>query len=149
MGEGEWAAAKHRGRGKRAWKKLHLGPDRSAVTFAEILTDRNVDDVKTAFNLVDEVGSDIASFTADAAYDTAAHLRCCSSTQRQSLRFSDQDSNEIETARHPTQGSRSHNHEGEGDRSPTMEDGVGAVIACNILNTMAALRRTESIAIGS
>jgi hypothetical protein len=92
VGEGEWAAAKHGGRGKRAWKKLHLGPDRSAVTFAEILTDRNVDDVKTAFNLVDEVGSDIASFTAEAAYDTAAHLRCCSSTQPQSLRFADQDS---------------------------------------------------------
>jgi len=30
-----------------------------------------------------------------------------------------------------------------------MEEGVGAVIACNILNTMAALRRTEFIAIGS
>ncbi len=25
VGEGEWAAAKHGGRGKRAWKKLHLG----------------------------------------------------------------------------------------------------------------------------
>jgi hypothetical protein len=25
VGEGEWAAVKHGGRGKRAWKKLHLG----------------------------------------------------------------------------------------------------------------------------
>ena len=149
MGEGEWAAAKHGRRGKRAWKKLRLGSDRSGVSFAEVVTDGNVGDVKTALNLVDEVGSDIASFTSDAAYDTAAHLRCCSSTQRQSLRFADQDSNAIETARHPTQCWRSHNHEGEGDRSPAMEEGVGAVIACNILNTMAALRRTEFIAIGS
>ena len=25
VGEGEWAAAKHGGRGKRAWKKFHSG----------------------------------------------------------------------------------------------------------------------------
>ena len=29
FGEGEWAKAKHGGRGKRGWKKLHLGVDRS------------------------------------------------------------------------------------------------------------------------
>jgi hypothetical protein len=27
VGEGEWAAAKHGGRGKRGWKKLHLAVD--------------------------------------------------------------------------------------------------------------------------
>ena len=27
VGEGEWAAVKHGGRGKRGWKKLHLGVD--------------------------------------------------------------------------------------------------------------------------
>ena len=27
VGEGEWAAAKHGGRGRRGWKKLHLGVD--------------------------------------------------------------------------------------------------------------------------
>ena len=31
VGEGEWAAAKHGGRGKRAWKKLHFGVDRRRV----------------------------------------------------------------------------------------------------------------------
>jgi hypothetical protein len=31
VGEGEWAAAKHGGRGRRGWKKLHLGVDRSGV----------------------------------------------------------------------------------------------------------------------
>ena len=30
VGEGEWAAVKHGGRGRRGWKKLHLGVDRSA-----------------------------------------------------------------------------------------------------------------------
>jgi hypothetical protein len=38
VGEGEWAAAKHGGRGKRAWKKLHIGVDRSGLIVAEALT---------------------------------------------------------------------------------------------------------------
>jgi len=29
FGEGEWAAAKHGGSGKRGWRKLHLGVDRA------------------------------------------------------------------------------------------------------------------------
>ncbi len=35
VGEGEWAAAKHGERGRRGWKKLHLGVDRSGVIVAE------------------------------------------------------------------------------------------------------------------
>jgi hypothetical protein len=31
VGEGEWAAAKHGGKGKRGWRKLHLGVDRRGV----------------------------------------------------------------------------------------------------------------------
>ncbi len=31
VGEGEWAAAKHGGRGQRGWKKLHLGVDQGGV----------------------------------------------------------------------------------------------------------------------
>ncbi len=38
VGEGEWAAAKHGGRGRRGWKKLHLGVDRSGVIVAQALT---------------------------------------------------------------------------------------------------------------
>jgi hypothetical protein len=72
VGEGEWAAAKHGGRGKRAWKKLHLGVDRSGVIVARALTHGSADDARAALNLIDEVEFDIASFTADAAYDTSA-----------------------------------------------------------------------------
>jgi hypothetical protein len=72
IGEGEWAAAKHGGRGKRAWKKLHLGVDRSGMIIAEVLTDGNADDARTALGLIDEVDGGLASFTADAAYDTIA-----------------------------------------------------------------------------
>ena len=35
VGEGEWAAAKHENRGKRGWKKLHFGVDRSGVIIAQ------------------------------------------------------------------------------------------------------------------
>ncbi len=72
VGEGEWAAFKHGGSGRRGWKKLHLGVDRSGAIVAEVLTDGNANDAKTALNLIDEVEGDIASFTADAAYDTIA-----------------------------------------------------------------------------
>jgi hypothetical protein len=72
VGEGEWAAVKHGGRGKRAWKKLHLGVDESGVIVAEIMTGGNADDAKTGLDLIDDVQGEIASFTADAAYDTTA-----------------------------------------------------------------------------
>jgi transposase len=72
VGGGEWAAVKHGGRGKRTWKKLHLGVDRSGVIVAEALTHRSTDDAKTALDLIDEVEGDITSITADAAYDTLA-----------------------------------------------------------------------------
>jgi len=70
VGEGEWAAAKYGGRGRRGWKKLHLGVDRSGVIVAEALTGGNADDAKTALGLIDKVAGDIESLTADAAYDT-------------------------------------------------------------------------------
>ena len=31
VGAGEWAAAKHGGRGRRGWRKLHLGVDQSGL----------------------------------------------------------------------------------------------------------------------
>ena len=50
VGEGEWAAVKHGGRGKRVWRKLHLGVDRSGVIVAEALTHGSADDAKTALD---------------------------------------------------------------------------------------------------
>ena len=64
IGEGEWALVKHGGRGTRAWKKLHLGVDRSGAIVAETLTDGDAHDSNTALNLIDEI-DDIACFTAD------------------------------------------------------------------------------------
>jgi Transposase DDE domain len=72
VGEGEWAAAKHGGRGKRGWKKLHLGVDRSGHIIAHALTDAIVDDALTGIALTEGITGAVASLTADAAYDTIA-----------------------------------------------------------------------------
>jgi hypothetical protein len=72
VGEGEWAAAKYGHRGRRGWKKLHLGVDRFGVIVAEALTGGDFNDAKAALDLIDEVEGDISSITADAAYDTLA-----------------------------------------------------------------------------
>ena len=72
VGEGEWAAAKHGGRGRRGWKKLHLGVTRSGVIVAHALTDANVDDATTGIDLIGAVAGAVTRVTADAAYDTIA-----------------------------------------------------------------------------
>ena len=46
VGEGEWAAAKHGGRGTRGWKKLHLGVDGSGAIVARVLTGGSTDDAQ-------------------------------------------------------------------------------------------------------
>jgi hypothetical protein len=68
VGEGEWAAVKHGGRGRRGWRKLHLGVDGSGAIVAHTLTD----DAPTGLKLIDAVNGDISSITADGAYDTIA-----------------------------------------------------------------------------
>ena len=72
FGEGEWAAAKHGGHGTRGWRKLHLGVHRSGVIVAEALTDATTDDALTGITLVGAVEGNVASVTADPAYDTIA-----------------------------------------------------------------------------
>ena len=52
VGDGEWAAAKHGGRGRRDWRKLHLGVDGSRVIVACALTEPMADDAMTGIRLV-------------------------------------------------------------------------------------------------
>ena len=70
VGEGEWAAVKHGGRGTRGWKKLHLGVDGSGTIVAHALTGGHLDDATTALDLIAEVDGVVSRLTADAAYDT-------------------------------------------------------------------------------
>ena len=72
VGEGEWAAVKHGGRGQRSWKKLHLAVDRAGVIVAQALTEPTVDDATTGIELIEVVDGEIARVTADTAYDTVA-----------------------------------------------------------------------------
>jgi IS5 family transposase len=72
VGEGEWAAAKHGGRGTRGWKTLHVGVDHTGMIVAHALTDATVDDATTRVALIEAAGDDIARVTADAADDTVA-----------------------------------------------------------------------------
>ena len=71
-GEGEWATAKHGGRGQRGWEKLHLGVDGAGVIVAHTLTEATVDDATTGVGLIEALHADLARVTADAAYDTIA-----------------------------------------------------------------------------
>ncbi len=72
VGEGEWAAVKRGGRGRRGWKKLHLGVDRSGIIVAHALTAATVDDATAGIGLIEAVDGKIRSVTADGAYDTIA-----------------------------------------------------------------------------
>ena len=72
VGEGEWAAAKHGGRGTRGWKKLHVGVDPTGVIVAQAFTDATGDDATTGVALIEAVNGPLTRVTADGAYDTVA-----------------------------------------------------------------------------
>ncbi len=69
VGEGEWAAAKHGGDGKRGWRKLHLGVDANGCIQTQVLTKSNVDDVTTGIKIIKATKGKLTRVTADAAYD--------------------------------------------------------------------------------
>ena len=72
VGAGEWAAAKHGGRGRRGWRKLHLGVDQSGGIRVHTLTEATGDDATTTLNLLTAVEGPLVRVTADAASDTVA-----------------------------------------------------------------------------
>ena len=72
VGEGEWAAVNHGGRGHRGWKTLHLAVDRVGVIVAHALTEPTVDAATIGIDLIETVDDEIARVTADAAYETVA-----------------------------------------------------------------------------
>jgi hypothetical protein len=182
IGEGEWAAVKHGGCGRRGWKKLHLGVDESGVIVAEALTDGNADDAKTALSLIDEVESDIASLTADAAYDTNAiydaaaarsaevvvpPVKTATRSRRRRPRPGARDRTVmrvIEIGRRQWKKESGYHLQARvenaffryksiiGDRlrarRPQSQE-TEALMACNILNRMTILGRSESFAIGA
>ena len=72
FGEGEWAAAKHGGKGIRGWKKLHLGVDGDGVIVGQRLTDASVGDGNVGVGFVDRVPGKLCRVIGDGAYDSRA-----------------------------------------------------------------------------
>ena len=70
--EGEWLDQEHGIRARRRWRKLHLGIDANTheIVVSELTPD-DVGDVSELPELLDQVDGDIASMTADGAYDSA------------------------------------------------------------------------------
>ena len=113
VGDGEWAAAKHGGRGRRGWKKLHLGVDRVGVIVAQVLTEGHVDDATTGIPLIEAVAGDLGSVTADAAYDTVGFYEAADEYgQRVAIRTA-------------VERPRLHDRGGQGDGTATLEEDVG------------------------
>lgn len=74
-GEGEWHARKHGGSKRRVWRKIHLGIDEETLEIRAVeVTSSNVGDAPMLPNLLAKISAneDIATVTADGAYDTRA-----------------------------------------------------------------------------
>src|SRR3954463_4815634 len=72
-GEGEWLDQKHGVRSRRRWRKLHLGLDADTQEIAAVeLTPDDVGDVSVLPELLNQIDGDVASMTADGAYDSKA-----------------------------------------------------------------------------
>jgi hypothetical protein len=69
LGQGEWQEQKH-GRVRRSWRKLHLAVDAGTGEIAtSVLTENSADDAGQVGDLLSQVEGEIASATADGAYD--------------------------------------------------------------------------------
>jgi transposase len=72
-GEGEWLDQKHGIRSRRRWRKLHLGVDANTHEIVAVeLTPDDVGDVSEVPDLLDQIDAEVASVTADGAYDGEA-----------------------------------------------------------------------------
>jgi hypothetical protein len=69
-GLGEWRVEKHGRRTRRSWRKLHIGVDADTDRIiASELTTNDVNDGSRIGPLLDQIGTPVASFTADGAFD--------------------------------------------------------------------------------
>ena len=69
-GEGEWLDQKHGIRSRRRWRKLHLGVNADTHEIVAVaLTPDDVGDIAELPDLLDQINADVASMTADGAYD--------------------------------------------------------------------------------
>ena len=72
-GDGEWHRRKHGGSKRRIWRKLHIGVDEESLEIRAVeITKNDVGDAPVLPMLLGQISDeeDIASVTADGAYDT-------------------------------------------------------------------------------
>jgi hypothetical protein len=70
FGAGEWLQEKHGVRARRSWRKLHLAVDAgTGMIMASSLTGNDVGDPSQVAPLLEQIDAEIASVTADGAYD--------------------------------------------------------------------------------
>ncbi|MFT5464270.1 MAG: hypothetical protein ACI8QS_003164 [Planctomycetota bacterium] len=69
VGQCEWASAKHGKRGKRGWRKLHIGVDRRGAILARVMTESTGDDANTGLAIIKATRGKLASVSGYAAYD--------------------------------------------------------------------------------
>jgi len=69
VGQGQWAAAKHGGKGIRGWRKLHIDVAENGFIVAEEVTDSGTDDAAAVHDLLEQIEVDIERFTGDTTYD--------------------------------------------------------------------------------
>ena len=149
-----------------------------SIDLAWVLTGGNADDARTALGLIDEVDADMASVTADAAYDTLAIYDAAAArgakvivppriSATRSMRSGARDHTVRQVrkvGRRQWKRESGYNRQARventffryksivGDhlraRHPKSQE-VEALIACNILNRMTELGRPESFAIGA
>ena len=122
-GEGEWAAAKHGARGRRGWKKLHLGVDGSGVIVAQALTDAHVDDATTGVTLIDAVDCEISSVSGGRGLRHDRRLRDRRGAGRDGRGATGQDGERVSP---PAAVARSGSDDqvGEAARTVSLEEGV-------------------------
>jgi hypothetical protein len=83
FGKGEWASEKY-GRARRSWRKLHLAVDAdTGEIVASVLTSKEAGDAGQVPLLLEQVEGEIASVTADGAYDAEPVYRAVAARQPQ------------------------------------------------------------------
>ena len=122
VGEGEWAAATHGRRGRRGWKKLHLGVDQAGVIVAQALTASAVDDASTGLDLIETMASSARTVTADAAYDTLAFYETANTRGTTVVDAAGEDSHAVPT-QPAVERSRWDDQKDQQDWAPSMEEG--------------------------
>ena len=79
-GEGEWNARKYGGAKRRVWRKIHLGIDEQTLEVRAIeVTTSDISDAPMLPELLGQIAPhhEVASVTADGAYDTRRFHEAC------------------------------------------------------------------------